>query len=212
MSVLNAEPRSTDAKETLKQLRRRGVLPMAIIEKGKGTVPVQANEKEVRAILHEAHRQFQIKVAGETKPRDVILTKVEKDALAAYIIHVSVMQVAGTDVVTMDVPIVLAGTPDPVARHEASLLHPTAALKIRGQVKDIPENIELDVSGLDVGGSISAGEVPLPLGLECLTPGDATIVTVKVLRTVELEEAPAEAEGVEPELVGKEGAEEEEQP
>lgn len=210
MSVLNAEPRSTDSSMTLKQLRRTGVVPMAIIEKGKGTVAVQANEKEIRDIIRLAHRQFQIKVAGESKARDVMLTKIEKDPLATSIIHVSVMQVAGTDIVTLDVPVVSVGTPDTVARHEASLLHPTTHLKLKGQVKAIPEQLEVEVSAMELGSSIHAGDVPLPAGVECLTPADAIVVTVKVLRAAEVEEAPAEDGGVEPEIVGAKSEEDEE--
>lgn len=207
MSVLNAEPRDTQATETLKQLRRRGMIPMAIIEKGKGTVAIQASEKEVRDILRQAHRQFQIKLTGEAKPRDVMLTKVEKDHLAVDLVHVSVLQVADTDVVTVDVPIVLMGQPEAVARHEASLLNPTTTLKLKGQVKYIPENVEVDVSALEVGNSLSAGDITLGEGLECLTALDATVVTVKVLRAVELEETPAGDESVEPEVVGEESEE-----
>ncbi len=198
MSVLNAEHRSSDRPVNLRALRRTGVVPMAIIEKGKGTVPIQASEKEIRDVLRQSQRQFQIKLAGETKPRDVILTKIDRDPFATRLIHVSVMQVAETDVVTVDLNIVVHGVPEIVGQHEATLLTPTTTVRAKGMVKDIPEQLELDVAHLQLNEAITVGELTLPPGIEVLAAPETVVATVKLLKVVEeaVEEAPAE-EGAE---------------
>jgi large subunit ribosomal protein L25 len=193
MSILNAEMRAPEASNNLRALRRRGILPMAIIEKGKGTLLIQASEKDVREVLKHSGslRQFQIKLEGESKPRDVILKAVDKDYVRNDLLHIAVMQVADTDVVTIDVPIVFVGTPEVVAQHEATLLHTTDALKVKGQLKKVPSSFEVDVSHLEMGQSISVSDIPVPEGIEVLTSSDATVASVKQLRVqLEVEEAP----------------------
>lgn len=210
MGVLRAEHRSSDGSASLGRLRRSGVLPMAIVEKGKGTVPIQASERAFRDMMRSAGsaRQLQIQLEGESKPRNVILTKIDRDALASRLVHVSFLQVSETDIVTVDVPIHCIGTPGPIERHEGSMLHPTSALKVRGALKDIPEELTIDVAGLELNDSISVSQLAIPEGVEVLTSMDATVVTVKPLRIVEEEVEPEEGEEVEGEVEGEgEGAE-----
>lgn len=216
MAVLNAELRTAEGKSSLGRLRRSGVLPMAIIEKGKGTVTIQAPEKDVKDVLRNSGslKQFQIKLDGESRPRDVILKKIDKDFIHNRLLHIAVLQVADTDVVTIDVPIRYVGTPEVVAHHEATLLHPTDHVKVKAKLKDIPEFIEVDVSALELGQSISVSDLQFPKDLEVLTSSEATIASVKVLR-VQLEaeepaeEAVEEGEAVEGEVPAEEGTSEE---
>lgn len=197
MAVLKASVREANGKSALARLRRGGVLPMAIIEKGKGTLMIQAAEREVRDVLRHSGslKQFQIKLEGESRPRNVILKQIDKDYMRNRLLHIAVMQVADTDVVTVDVPIHYVGTPVAVAHHEATLLHPTDHIKVKGKLSDIPQQIELDVSGLELGQSLSVSDLAIPGGLEVLTSLDATVASVKPLRvTLEAEEAVEEAE------------------
>jgi len=76
---------------------------------------------------------------------------------------------------------------------------------------EIPEKIEVDVSGLDIGDSIHVAELNVPAGIEVEAEADRSVVTVlaPVVAAVE-EEAVAEEVPAEPELIGKRKAEEEE--
>ena len=180
---------------------------MALIEKGKGTILIQAPEKDLRDALAHASGlgQLKIQLSGESQSRSVIVKDVDKDYLANKLLHVAVLEVAETDVITIDVPIVPIGVPPPVVRHEATLLHPTSHVKLRGKIKDLPEHFEVDVSAFEIHDSISAGDLKVPEGVELLTPIDATLLTIALLKVEE--EPKAEAEEVEEGVEGEEGEE-----
>lgn len=204
MSILQAEPRAEGP--TTKQLRRMGITPMAIIEKSKGTVALQATERSILDALKGASAlgQFDVQITGEKAPRSVILKSVDKDPVANRLLHVSVLEVSQTDVVIVDVPIHFVGTPAPVEKKEGTVLHPTTHLKVRGQIQDLPDSLEIDISGLEMNHSASASDLSISDKLEVLTPLDATIATIApIVAQVEPEVEPSE-EGAEPELVGGE--------
>ncbi|MCC6351962.1 MAG: hypothetical protein IT202_05585 [Fimbriimonadaceae bacterium] len=204
MSILQAEPRAEGP--TTKQLRRMGITPMAIIEKNKGTVVLQAPERSILDALKGASAlgQFKVQINGEKTPRSVILKSVDKDPVANRLLHVAVLEVSRTDVVIVEVPIHFVGTPAPVEQKEGTVLHPTTHLKVRGQIQNLPDSLEIDISGLEMNHSASVSDLTISDMLEVLTPLDATIATIApIVVQVESEAEPTE-EGAEPELVGGE--------
>jgi large subunit ribosomal protein L25 len=210
MPPLNAELRDPEVARNLKQLRRTGVLPMAIIEKGKGTILIQAAEKEVKEVLRHAGplRQFEIKLGDEAKPRNVILKAVDKDYIHNRLLHIAVLQVNETDVVELEIPVRFEGIPEIVAKQEATLIHVTDRIEVRGRLMDLPDEILVQVGNLQLNESISVSDLTFPENLEVVTSPEATIAAVRPLK-IELEpEIPVvPVEGEEGAVEGAEGAE-----
>lgn len=134
----------------------------------------------------------------------MILKSVDKDPVANRLLHVAVLEVSQTDVVIVEVPIHFVGTPAPVEQKEGTVLHPTTHLKVRGQIQDLPDSLEIDISGLEMNHSASVSDLTISDKLEVLTPLDATIATIApIVVQFESEAEPTEG-GAEPELVGGE--------
>jgi len=75
----------------------------------------------------------------------------------------------------------------------------------------LPEYVQVDVSGLDIGDSLNVGDIPLPAGVESVDAPDIAIVSVAAPRVAEAAEAVAEeAAAAEPEVIGKKAGEKEE--
>jgi len=129
-----------------------------------------------------------LQVSGGDKLMAMVKS-VDRDILSRQITHVTLMQVAADDTVKVDIPVVTTGTPEAVTTGEALLATPMDHLKVKGKINEIPDNIEIDVSGLTVGQSIHAGEVQLPQGLELLTPEDVVLATCTLAKEPELEAA-----------------------
>jgi large subunit ribosomal protein L25 len=128
----------------------------------------------------------------------------------ADIIHLDLYEVHADEKVTVEVPIRFVGIPEGVRNFGGVLDQTMHSLEIKVFPADIPEQIDVDVTALNIGGSIHVGEVTVPKA-EIMNDGDQTVCTVVAPRTEEVaapvvEEAVA---GTEPELIRKPKAAEE---
>jgi large subunit ribosomal protein L25 len=97
----------------------------------------------------------------------------------------------------VDVPLAVAGESPAVKRGEGDLLQTVHSVRVECLPGDIPEQLELDVSGLDsLEAGIRAGELRLAPGVTLLTDADELLVKVTPRRELaaEVEEAPEPAE------------------
>lgn len=203
MSVLNVTTRDGAKPHTL---RKAGKVPMALIERGKDHMMIQADADELRHALAHASGtgMFDLVVDGEKKPRNVIVKQVDHDAIKRAILNVTVMQIKMDDMITVDLPVVAVGTPPSVEDHTGILNHPTTHVTVRAKVSDLPDHIEVDVSTMEVNTSMMAGELKLAEGLELLSSPEATLFACTPPPVVVLE-TPTEVEEGEPQLLGEEG-------
>jgi len=193
MSVLNVKQRPPEVKA--KALRKAGIVPMALVQKGGKTLLIQASVNDVKRALSQAHGAGMIEVSLDAgpEPLSVVVKSVDRDILSRTLTHVTVQQVSKDDKIKVDIPVVAIGTPAAIADLGAVLMHPTDHIKVRGKVSDIPDNVEIDVSNLGVHESITAGQVQLPPGVELMSSPDAQLFSVTFAKEIVLE-APAAAE------------------
>lgn len=184
MSVLNATLRDAAAKP--KRLRNDGFVPLALLQPGSPSMLLQAKVADLKhAISHvRGAGILDIMIEGEKAKRHVMLKGVDQDPVARAILSVTFMQVSEKDKVKADLPIASVGTPHPVAEGFGVLVHPTNAVTIRGRVSDIPDHLEVDISAMQVGESIHAGDVKLADGLELLSSADAILFSLQQARNL----------------------------
>jgi large subunit ribosomal protein L25 len=207
MAALQVTPR-TDTGHRAKHLRRAGLVPLALIRKPDHDIQLlQADAYQARQTIGRAHGagMFDIHIEGEPKPRSVIVKQVQQDYMTHRLNNVTLMEVSRDDTITTDIPVTHVGTPEAVEAGTALLLTPASSVKIKGKISDIPDQFEVDCSGLDIGGHITAGDLQLPAGIELVSPPDMLLISVTIAKEPELEpEVVAEGE---PELVGEEPGE-----
>jgi large subunit ribosomal protein L25 len=210
MSVLQVE-RRTSGKPA--QLRRQGILPMALVERNHTTTLIQAKETDLRKAMATADGlgRLDLEISGEKKARKVMVKHVDKDFIDQQILCVTLVEVSMDDVVKIDLPIAAINVPEDFEGHGLSLMHPTDHIKVRGKMSAMPDRLEVDLSHLEVGHHINAGDVQLPEGVELISSPDATIFSLQVLKAASLEpEAATEEEAAAGEEGGAAEATEEE--
>jgi large subunit ribosomal protein L25 len=138
-----------------------------------------------------------LEISGEKKARKVIVKQIDKDFVHQQILCVTLVEVSADDIVKIDVPIVAVNVPEDFEGHGLSLTHPTSRIQLRGKMSAMPERIEVDLSTLEVGHHINAGDVQLPEGVELLSSADATLFSLQHLKAASLESDAVEAEVVE---------------
>lgn len=198
--TLPAEARERAGKGASRALRREGRVPAVIYGGNEQPVMIHVEEKELRRQLGTGHFMnsvVNIELGGKTisaLPKDVAVHPVTDRPE-----HADFLRLSKGSKVEVNVPVVFINEEKSpglkkggvlnVVRHELDLF--CAADKI-------PSEIEIDVTGKDVGDSIHISEVTLPAGSEsAITDRDFTIATLVAPSALKKAEGAAAASGEE---------------
>jgi large subunit ribosomal protein L25 len=202
---LNAEKRETSGTRACKRLRTEGRVPAVLYGLKEATTPIQVSAEELETAVRRRTRMFELHLG---KQKDVVLLKeVQYDSFGDDIIHADFMRIALDQAITLEVPIQLKGAP----KVEHAVLQQTLAnVEIECLPKDIPEAIIAVLSDMKEGDSRSVKQLVAPPGVKILTDPDVIFATLTTIaeEVVAAAAAPAEAAGVEPEVIGRKEMEE----
>jgi large subunit ribosomal protein L25 len=209
-TVLEITPRGERRKRN-RALRAHGGVPAVIYGHRVDPVPVTLPRREFERAFHKVGRTqlLDLKIDGEGGSRKVLVREVQYDPRANVVVHVDFYQVNLKEKIQADVPVVLVGEAPAVLRRDGELQQNINSLRVSCLPADIPEHIEVDVSGLEaVDDGIRVGQLNVPPECEVLTDPEELVVKIGVIREVEEEPVVAEEEeAVEGEAAeGAEGA------
>ena len=177
---LRVELRTKTGKNFSRQLRAQGLIPGVVYGKGMESVAVTLNPKELLAALSgEAGRNTILTLVGEGSfaGAPVILADSCQDAIKGTFRHVDLHKISLTDKVRVEVPVRLIGTAAGVK--EGGLLDfPMHTIEIECLPHQIPEHLDIDITGLTIGHSIHVGDVPAAPGVRLLADPKASVVSV----------------------------------
>ena len=179
--TLPAEARERAGKGASRHLRREGRVPAVIYGGKEEPVMIHVEAKElVRQLMtgHFMNSIVEIDLGGKsirTLPKDVALDPV-RDAP----IHVDFLRLAKGGKIDVSVPVVFRNEEQSPGLKKGGVLNVVRhELELVCENDKIPSEIEIDVTGKDVGDSIHISEVTLPEGSEsAITDRDFTIATL----------------------------------
>jgi large subunit ribosomal protein L25 len=179
-------------------MRKKGLLPMALVERNHQTVMLQAPVDSLRRAIQGAdgHGMIDLSIQGEEQSRKAIIRDVQLDPLKHQIITVTLQEVSDEDEIKLDLPIVAVGHNEDSDAQGIQLTAAIDHIKVKGKAATLPDHIEVDVSNLHVGQHINAGDVALPEGVQLISSPDATLFTMTVVAQPDLQETDAEADKV----------------
>lgn len=195
---LNAFPRTQVRRGGVKKLRSSGRIP-AVIYGGRSqpeTLEVVAKEME-ELIHHSVSENILVDLAVDKAKRLALVQEIQHHPLDGKILHVDFHEVSPTEKVTVMVPVETSGEAVGVKTGGGVLEHVLFKIKVRALPKDLPEQILVDVTHLEVGKSIHLGDIKAPEGVEILGDKKVSVLSVALPKT-EAEETAAAAEGVAP--------------
>src|SRR5580692_10060249 len=214
--TIDAQPRDLRGKNEARRLRAAGSTPAVVYGAGGAAVSVAVSPKEVTRILNSktGHNTiFNIAVTGgETVP--VMIVDWQNDPVKETLLHLDLKRIDLTKRIRVKVPVHTYGEPTGVKLQGG--LHEVISREIEIEClpDDIPEEFRVDVTELALNQSIRAGAIPLTGSMKLVSPADAVISHVILLKA-EVVETPAEGEAAagavaaEPEVI-KKGKKEEE--
>ncbi len=201
---IQAEPRTEFGKGAARRIRRNDKVPAVLYGHGTDPIHIALPGHDTMLALKNANALLSIDVEGEN--RLCLPKQVQRDPIKGFIEHVDLLIVRRGEKVVVDVPLVIEG--DVVAEGLLVTEHPT--LSVEAEATHIPESIELNVEGLEIGAQVVAKDLDLPAGTVLQADDDTLIVHVTAAPTAEqLEEELAEAEadaGIEREESAEEAA------
>jgi large subunit ribosomal protein L25 len=183
---LNAFTRSQTRRKGVRALRTAGRIPANIYGKVAAAQNLEVDAKEFGNLVHAAHTEVilvDLSVQGDARAQRLALVQdVQHHPLSGEVLHVDFHEVKPDERVTIRVPVEATGIPSGVKNGGGTLEHVLLRLKVRALPKDLPDQIVVDVSALEVGKSIHIGEIAAPEGVEIL--GGKTISVFAVAAPV----------------------------
>jgi large subunit ribosomal protein L25 len=205
-STLKAAPRADFGSRSSRRMRRDGVVPGVVYSGGSEAKPFQVAERDVRSVISEGAALFDLEIEG-SKAVPVVIKEEQHHPVRGSIQHLDLMQVKLDEAIQAEVVIELEGVDSaPGVKGGGVLEHVTREITIEALPTEIPDNIVVDVSAMEINDTLQLSTITPPDGVKFVAddPEEVTLVTLSPPRVEEVEPEVEE----EAELVGEgEGAE-----
>jgi large subunit ribosomal protein L25 len=197
---LNAEPRDARGTGASRRLRRAGKVPAILYGGKEAPLAVSLNHNELlRGLDHEAFYSHILTVNVGGTGTHAVLRDLQRHPSKPHVMHVDLQRVSATDKLRMHVPLHFLGEDiAPGVKFGGMVMHELVEVEIECLPQDLPEYLEVDISGLHVGDSLHLSDLKVPQGLTLveLARGpdhDLAVVSLHARRGGGEEEEPAAA-------------------
>jgi len=199
-NALTALPRDMIGKSSTR-LAHVGQIPAVLYGRGREplSIAIDRHEFELFSVHHGGATLVELKVEGEKKPVNVMVREIQRSPVKGNVLHVDFVAVSMTEAIHAAVPLHLVGDSAGV-KVGGVLTVNMHELNVEALPGDLPEALEWDVAGLEMGDSLQVGDITPPKGITLLDDAEAIVASVQAPRAEE--EVVEEAEAAEPELIG----------
>ncbi|MFW6381299.1 MAG: 50S ribosomal protein L25 [Bacillota bacterium] len=204
---IEVEARKETGKGAARKLRRQGKIPGVVYGKERNSQPLSVDPRDLYDKINK-NAIIDLVIDGEQESETVMIKDYQRDVIKNKLLHVDFQKISMEEKIDVTVPINLVGEA-PGVQEGGVLQQLMREVEISVLPEDIPEEIDLDISELEVGDSLQVQQLQSE-GIDVLASPEDVIVTV-VTPTEEIEEEveeELEEEFIEPEVIGEEGEEE----
>jgi large subunit ribosomal protein L25 len=180
VNELKATSRPQSGKGAARAERRAGRVPGVIYGNNQPPVTISVDDKELRQrILAGRFLTTLFDINLEGKKHRVIPRDYSLDPVKDFPIHVDFMRLGEGATIRVSVPLRVKGTEaSPGIKRGGTVNIVTHTVDLQASVENIPQFIEVDVSGLEINNSLHLSDVTLPAGTKPVSRPDATLVTI----------------------------------
>ena len=182
-----------------RRLRRAGMIPGVLYGNGKESQAICVSERELRRALTGAgglHAILDIAIEGRNTTHASILKDYQQDPLRGHIAHVDFHEVRLDQPIHASVTVQLVG--EPAGAKEGGVLSQVQReVNVEALPMEIPEHLELDVSGMAIGDTLRLADLPPYEGVTFLDDPEETVLATVTLPTREVEPEEVVEEGEE---------------
>ncbi len=201
---LEVQERESQGSGAARRLRRDGLVPGVLYGRGKKPHAICVPERELRRVLTGPaglHAILDVVLAGQKTTHPSILKEYQQDPLRGRLVHVDLHEVRLDQPIHAQVTVQLVGEPAGV-KEGGVLSQVSREVNVEALPMEIPEHLELDVSGMAIGDTLRLADLAVRDGVVFLDDPEETVLATVTPPTVEVEPEPEEGEleeGVVPE-------------
>lgn len=177
---LSGKLRTDLGKKATTAVRNSGNIP-CVLYGGETNTNFQVTVGDVRKLIYTPEI-FVVSLNINGKKTNAILKDLQIHPVSDKVLHIDFLEVFDNKPVQINVPVRLEGLAEGV-KAGGKLQQNIRSLKVKSFVKDVPEQLKVNVETLGLGKTVQVGELSFPK-LELLTPKSAIVATVKATRAV----------------------------
>lgn len=208
---LEVEIREDLGKNKVNSLRKMGKIPGIIYGGDLPAMPISLKLKDFKELLKQKIHEntiFYLKVKGGENPKPALIQNYQIHPETGEILHIDFIRIDMEKEVTVKVPIEFVGTPAGVKQGGYQDIN-LREIHIQTKAKEIPEKITLDISSLELGKYLKAGDIKIPENCKLKENPETVIIRIGIPKVVAVEEEKPKEEAKEPEVISKGKKEEE---
>ncbi len=179
-TTVNGILRKGTGKRSTKQVRHEGNLP-AVLYGQKDVLSLAVNPKELMKLIKQKGQNvvIDLTIAGDSSPsRKVMLKDYQRHPLRELWVHADFYELDMSQAIKIQVPVVLEGV-SPGEKKGGVLNHAIRNIDLECLPEDIPENIKVSISELEIGQAIHVSDLNLPEKFKVFASSSATVVLVQ---------------------------------
>lgn len=193
---VTAKARAISSKGHLKELRSQGFVPCVVYGKNTDAAAVTVGSKDISAIINSpAGANTLVDLIVDGKKETVIIKELLRDILLQdRFVHVDFLQISLKDKLEVQVPVVLTGEA-PGVKEGGIVQQSLREIALKCLPSEIPDQVELDISSLGVGETLTVADIKVPASSEIISDTEEAVVTIVASRgAADSEEADASVE------------------
>ena len=186
--ILVATTRTEFGKGAARRARRAQMVPGVVYGHGE-TTHLDLPEHDLFLIVRgNKNALVELKIDGTSQL--ALVKDIQRHPVKRNLLHVDFLAVKAGEKVDVEVAIVVVGEAAPGTTHNVE----EHTVTVKAPATEIPESIEVDVTGLEAGTVVRVSDLVLPANVECELDAEQDVVIISELVAEPEEEAPAEAE------------------
>jgi large subunit ribosomal protein L25 len=193
---LEVRERERKGSAEARRLRKAGHVPGVLYGNGKSSHAISVPERELRRVLTRQaglHAILDVVLEGQTTSHASILKDYQQDPIRGHISHIDLQEVRLDRPIQASVAVQLVGEPTGV-KEGGVLSQVQREINVEALPMEIPEHIDLDVSGMAIGDALRLADLAPQDGVTYLDNPDETVLATVTLPTREVEPEPEELE------------------
>ena len=174
---LKIKNRTLTKRRGAKSLRREGVIPGVLYFKGEPTENIEIKKIIINKAINSGQRIFEIQLDGEKQYS--MIKEIQFHPVTDEVLHIDLMRVRRSEKITIVIPLILTGEAVGVKEGGGVLTQSLNQVEIQCFPTDVPEQIEFDVSNLEINNSCSVSDLIAPSEEIVITsPPEINVVSI----------------------------------
>ena len=189
-NILVAQVRTEFGKGAARRARRANLVPAVLYGHGGEPVHLDVPEHDLFLIVR-SQKNALVEITIEGKQQLALVKDVQVHAVSRALLHVDFLAVKAGEKVEVTVPLVVVGESAPGTTHNID----DYTVPVSAPATDIPEEIQVDITGLEAGAVVRVQDLVLPKGVTVLRDAEEDLISVTEIVENVVDEPAAPAEG-----------------